>query len=92
MDLKDSAFPQNDKAYLSNLVAANTGMSIEASDKRVDDTLARVQTDKDKAKEAADKARKSAATFAFFTFISMLIGAFIAATTAALGGFHRDDY
>lgn len=44
-----------------------------------------------KAKAAADTARKSAASLPFFTFVSMLIGAFIACAAAALGGHLRDD-
>jgi hypothetical protein len=41
--------------------------------------------------EAADQARKAAASFSLFTSISFLIGAFIASVAGALGGFHRDE-
>jgi hypothetical protein len=41
--------------------------------------------------EAAEQARKAAASFSLFTSISFLIGAFIASAAGALGGFHRDE-
>jgi len=45
---------------------------------------------KQKAKEAADKARKAAAAFALWGFASMLIGAFVASLAATWGGKRRD--
>lgn len=53
--------------------------------------IEQVKTAADKAKAAADTARKSAASPSFFTFVSMLIGAFIACAAAALGGHLRDE-
>jgi hypothetical protein len=47
------------------------------------------------AAQAGDKtylARKSAAAFAIFTALSMLIGAFIASAAAAYGGSQRDEH
>jgi hypothetical protein len=41
--------------------------------------------------EAAEAARKAAVAFAFYSSLSLLIGAFIASVTGALGGFHRDE-
>jgi hypothetical protein len=41
--------------------------------------------------EAAEQARKAAASYSLFTSISFLIGAFIASAAGALGGFHRDE-
>jgi hypothetical protein len=41
--------------------------------------------------EAADQARKAAASFSLFTSVSFLIGAFIASVAGALGGYHRDE-
>jgi hypothetical protein len=43
------------------------------------------------APEAAEAARKTAAGFAFYSALSLLIGAFIASVAGALGGFHRDE-
>jgi hypothetical protein len=41
--------------------------------------------------EAADQARKAAASFSLFTAVSFLVGAFIASVAGALGGIHRDE-
>jgi hypothetical protein len=41
--------------------------------------------------EAAEQARKAAATFSMFTALSFLIGAFIGSVAGALGGYHRDE-
>ena len=41
--------------------------------------------------EAAEAARKAAVSFAFYSSLSLLIGAFIASVAGGLGGFHRDE-
>jgi hypothetical protein len=41
--------------------------------------------------EVAEAARKAAISFAFYSSLSFLIGAFIGSVTGALGGYHRDD-
>ena len=41
--------------------------------------------------EAAEAARKAAAAFAFYSSLSLLIGAFIGSVAGALGGYHRDE-
>jgi hypothetical protein len=37
------------------------------------------------------RARKAGAAFAFYSSLSLLIGAFIASVAGGLGGFHRDE-
>ncbi|MET2829347.1 hypothetical protein [Mesorhizobium shangrilense] len=81
----------DDKTYLSQLVAARTGLSETDAKTRVDAILAKVQDAKVKAKQAADTARKGSATFALLGALSLVIGAFIASAAAALGGRQRDD-
>jgi len=83
---KDAAtgeMPSEDHDYLIRIVAAHTGLSQIEAQKRVDQVAEQV-------KQAADKARKSAAAFSLFGGFSMLIGAFIAAVAASLGGHRRD--
>jgi len=80
-----------DRTYLARLVAARAGISQADAEKRVDDAVAKVQAAAEKARQAANAARKAAASFGFFTFLSMLIGAFIACVAAALGGQQRDE-
>jgi len=61
---------------------------------RAADAAAQVQGQGDdvKAREAADAARKASATASIFTALSMMIGAFIASVSAALGGHLRDEH
>ncbi len=42
--------------------------------------------------DAEDAARHGVAAFAFFTALSMLVGAFVGCVAAALGGQQRDDH
>lgn len=83
--------PQSDRAYLAQLVAARTGLSQQDAEKRVGDVIASAQAAKQKAKEVADTARKTGATFALFSVLSMAVGAFIAAVAGAIGGRSRQD-
>jgi hypothetical protein len=80
---------QGDRTYLAKLVAARTGISQQDAEKRVDDTVAQMNAAEEKAKQAADAARKASAKASFYLFFSMLIGAFIASTAGALGGRQR---
>jgi hypothetical protein len=54
------------------------------------DALAQLNAAEDRAKQAADAARKASASTSFFLFFSMVIGAFIASAAGALGGRLRD--
>ncbi|WP_158747164.1 hypothetical protein [Acidisphaera sp. L21] len=74
------------------MVAARTGLSAADASKRVDDVMCKERQAIDKAKQAADAARKAALTLALYTGFSMLVGAFIAAVAGTLGGRHRDTY
>ncbi|GAA2849393.1 hypothetical protein EDC40_101255 [Aminobacter aminovorans] len=80
-----------DRTYLSQLVAARTGLSEADAQARVDAMIASVEAAKVKAQEAADTARKASATFALVAALSLAIGAFIASAAATLGGKQRDD-
>jgi hypothetical protein len=80
-----------DKTYLGQLVAARTGLSEADAAARVDAVLARVEQAKVATQEAADTARRAGATFALVGALSLVIGAFIASATAALGGSQRDE-
>jgi hypothetical protein len=84
--------PPADRTYLAQLVAAKTGIPQADAQKRVDDTIASVKEAEAKARQAAETARKATATFAIFTALSLLIGAFVAMAAAAFGGNVRDEY
>jgi hypothetical protein len=81
-----------DRTYLANLVAARTGVTPEEAQKRVDAFIQSVQDSANKAKAAADEARKAAATAALYTALALLIGAFIASVAAVIGGRLRDEH
>jgi hypothetical protein len=79
-----------DRAYLAQVVSAQAGVSATDAQTRVDAAIAKVQAAKVQAKQAADKARKAAEAASIFTALAMLIGAFVACISAALGGKLRD--
>jgi hypothetical protein len=81
-----------DKQYLSTLVANKTGVSRDEAQKRVDAYVQSLKDAADKAKAAADEARKAAAEASLYTALALLIGAFIASVSAALGGRLRDEH
>jgi hypothetical protein len=82
----------DDRAYLAQLVEAQTGLSVGDAQKRVDDFITATLDAESKARSAADEARKDAAETSIYTGLAMLIGAFIASVSAALGGRLRDEH
>jgi hypothetical protein len=86
----DGQVSAGDRDYLIASASARAGISPAEATARVDAALVREQRAAEKAKEAADIARKAASALGFFTALSMLIGAFIACVAAALGGRERD--
>jgi hypothetical protein len=93
--LYNGDLPAADKTYLAQLVAARTGLSEPDAEKRVADVFGQAQQAKqqaaDKAKEAADAARKTGVGVALWAFISLLVGAFSASYMATVGGRQRDE-
>jgi hypothetical protein len=84
--------PDADRSYLADLVAAQTGVSGAEAQRRVDDFISAAQATADKVRAAADAARKAAAEASIYTALSLLIGAFIASVSAAVGGRLRDQH
>lgn len=82
---------QADQTYLAQLVAARTGVTQADAQTRVNNAIAQEQAAVQKAKQALNAARKAASGVALYTFFSMLIGAFIAAVSGAVGGRLRDQ-
>jgi hypothetical protein len=81
-----------DNAYLTQLVSGRTGLAPSDAQNRVNQVLAQRQADLTKARQVADAARKTSAEGAIFTFVALLIGAFIASVSGAIGGRLRDAY
>lgn len=84
-------FPSADLDYLAQLVSARAGLPADEAKARVDEVIQKIQSVKADAQVATDQARKNAAKLSLFMFLSLIVGAFIAAAAAALGGGHRDD-
>ncbi len=83
--------PAADRAYLTQLVAARTGLSQPDATRQVDDVIAQTKADNLKARATADRARKAASYLSFFTAFSMVVGAFIAPVAATIAGHRRDE-
>jgi hypothetical protein len=81
----------DDRTYLAQLVARQTGLSVADAEARVDGVVKQVQDASTAAKNAADGARKAAAAASLFFALSLFIGAFIACVAAAIGGRERDE-
>jgi hypothetical protein len=92
MGIANGDVPAADRAYLTQLIAARTGILQTEAQKRVDDVVAQEMAAEAKARQLADTARKSASLFSIFTALSMLTGAFVACVAAALGGRERDEH
>jgi hypothetical protein len=81
----------DDKTYLGQLVATNTGLPQDQANARVDQVLKAADDAKAKAADVAETARKTAVVAAFLTAASLLISAVGAYWAAMKGGRHRDE-
>lgn len=88
--LGDGTVPDEDRAYLATVVAANTGLAPEEAQARVDQVIANVEAARQEAIEAARIARNTAIVGAFLLAASLLISAIGAYWAAQKGGNHRD--
>ena len=77
-------FSPDDRAYLSRVVASETGSAAPDADRRVDVVLRA-------ARDQANRARRAGVVLAFMTAASLLLGALAAWMAAGLGGRHRDE-
>ena len=89
--LGDGSINADDRAYLANVVAANTGLTPEEAQSRVDQVAANVATARQQAVEAARIARNTAIIAAFLLAASSLVSAIGAYWAAQKGGNHRDE-
>lgn len=80
-----------DRTYLARVVAEQTGMPQEEAEKRVDETFADLKPAEQKARDAAEAARKTAIIAAFLAAATLAIGCAAACAGAALGAGHRDE-
>jgi hypothetical protein len=86
--LGPNGLSSNDRTYLAQTVSAQTGLSENDAQHRVDDVVNMAKQD---ATQAADAVRKAAAYLSFWTFMSLLFGAVCATMGGMLGGDLRDE-
>ena len=81
----------SDKSYLTSQIAALAGVSPDEATRRVNDAVAQVNALSEKAKQAAERARKVGVIIGFLSAASLAIAAVAAWFAATMGGKHRDD-
>ncbi len=81
----------DDKAYLAQVVAQQTGVNPDDAKARVDKTYAAIESAKSDAAKAAETARKVSIIAAFLLAASMLVSAAAAYWAACSGGRHRKE-
>src|SRR5690606_2737441 len=88
--LREGDVSPEDRRYIAQVVAAQTGVDQQTAETRVNETIDNTRQTMEQAKqtaqEAADAARKAAAAFSLWAFASLLIGAFAASWMATVGG------
>jgi hypothetical protein len=81
----------DDRAYLGQMVAQNTGMTQEEATARVDQVMTQMDQAREEAAAAADDARRVGIIAAFLTAAALLAAAAAAFWAAQKGGNHRDN-
>lgn len=93
-DLASGKISGEDRNYLAQIIAKRTGVSQADAEQRVDLIYAQAtqaaNDAKAKATAAAEQARQAAARSALWMFVALLLGAFVAAVSAIVGGRNRD--
>ncbi|HTG19253.1 MAG TPA: hypothetical protein VK681_04370 [Reyranella sp.] len=80
-----------DRTYLVQLVMQQTGMPQADAEKRVDTAFTDLKAAEQKARDAAERARKATLIAAFLAAATLAIGCAAACGAASLGGRHRDE-
>ena len=80
-----------DRAYLAQLVSQRTGMPQAEAEKRVDETFTELKAAEQKARDAANNARKAGLIAAFLAAATLAVGCAAACAGSALGAKHRDE-
>jgi len=89
--LGDGTVSPDDRTYLANVVAANTAITPEEAQTRVDQAIASIEKARQDTIAAARIARNTGIIGAFLIAASLLVSAIGAYWAAQKGGNHRDD-
>jgi hypothetical protein len=90
-NLNNPQLDARDRAWLASLVSQRTGLPQADAEKRVDEAFTELKAAEQKARDAADKARKATLIAGFLAAATMAIGCAAACAGAALGAHHRDE-
>lgn len=90
-NLGANGLPARERSYLAALVSAHAGLAQADAEKRVDEAFAEAKNADSKARQAADKARKTTALAAFLAAATLAVGCAAACAAAGVGGRHRDE-
>ncbi|KPF62840.1 hypothetical protein IP69_19895 [Bosea sp. AAP35] len=89
--LANGSLDPADRGYIASRMATRMNVPQAEAEKRIDEAYARLIQARDAAREAAEKARRTAVIVAFLTAAVLLVGAAAAYMAAMLGGQHRDE-
>jgi hypothetical protein len=89
--LKSGQLDPKDRVQLVAIVQQQTGLPQAEAEKRVDDAYAELKNAEQKAREAAEKARKAALITAFGLAATLLLGCAAACAGASAGSRHRHE-
>jgi hypothetical protein len=89
--LKSGQLEARDRTMLVQMVMQRTGLPQADAEKRVDDAYAELKAAEQKARDAADKARKAALITAFAAAATLLLGCAAACAGATAGAKHRAE-
>jgi hypothetical protein len=87
--IKSGQLDQRDRATLVAMVQQQTGLPQAEAEKRVDDAYTQLKTAEQKARDAAEAARKAALITAFGVAATLLLGCAAACAGATSGAHHR---
>ncbi|MFO1163283.1 MAG: hypothetical protein U1E60_30920 [Reyranellaceae bacterium] len=90
-NLENPQLDANDRTMLARLVVRQTGLPQAEAEKRVDDAFASLKAAEQKARDAADAARKGALIAAFAAAAILAVACAAACAGASLGARHRDE-
>jgi hypothetical protein len=89
--LRSGQLEARDRTMLVQTVMQQTGLPQAEAEKRVDDAYAELKANEQKARDAADHARKAALIAAFAAAATLLLGCAAACVGAANGAKHRHE-
>lgn len=90
-NMQNPQLDARDRTYLAQVVSQQTGIPQADAEKRVDEAFANLKAAEQKARDAADKARKATLIAAFLAAATLAVGCAAACAGAALGSKHRDE-